>query len=140
MKLDSSYEGFSSNVIVKCSVTIKRLGNIGLESKNVPSILHRKNEWMNEVASCISTPQQYSSFFSCKKKTKMELNSTYLQSIVTQSGFDKESLKVFTSFVLFLYNHMIYLIGIPQVIFNVMVCSVIFYSSQVNLTKNYYLS
>ena len=61
----------------------------------------------------------------------MDLNSTYLQSILTQSGYEKDSLKMFTAFVLFLYNHMIYFIGIPQVIFNLIVCTVILYSSQV---------
>ena len=61
----------------------------------------------------------------------MELNSSFLNSVLERTDHDKNFLRNFASFVLFMYNHMIYVIGIPQLILNLMVASVIIYSSQV---------
>ena len=63
----------------------------------------------------------------------MELNSTVLMSVLDRTDFGKSFLKNFTLFVLFMYNHMIYFIGIPQVILNLMVAAIIIYSSRVRL-------
>ena len=63
----------------------------------------------------------------------MELNSTLLTSIFEQTNYDKTFLKRFTSFVLFMYNNMIYLIGIPQVVLNLCVVLTIIYSSKVRI-------
>ena len=61
----------------------------------------------------------------------MELNSTYLESVLVQCGYDTDSLRHFTTFVLFMYNHMIYLIGIPQLLFNLFVSAIVIYWSLV---------
>ena len=61
----------------------------------------------------------------------MELNSSFLNSVLERTDHDKNLLRNFASFVLFMYNHMIYVVGIPQLILNLMVASVIIYSSQV---------
>ncbi len=63
----------------------------------------------------------------------MELNSTYLQYVLVQCGYDTDFLRDFNTFVLFMYNHMIYLIGIPQLIFNLFVTGVVIYWSLVIL-------
>ena len=63
----------------------------------------------------------------------MELNSSFLNSILERTDHDKNFLRNFASFVLFMYNHMIYFIGIPQVILNLMVATIIIYSSRVRL-------
>ena len=36
MKFDSRYEGFSKNLIARCSTTLKGLGNTGLETEGLP--------------------------------------------------------------------------------------------------------
>jgi len=65
------------------------------------------------------------------KNKKMDLNSTVLTSIFDRTNYNKRFLKTFTSAVLFLYNHMIYFVGIPQLVLNLMVVFIIIYSSKV---------
>jgi hypothetical protein len=61
----------------------------------------------------------------------MELNSTNLHSVLIQFGYDIDFLRQLTTIVLFMYNHMIYFIGIPQLIFNLCVSGIVIYWSLV---------
>ena len=62
----------------------------------------------------------------------MELNASIIDSLLEKSGQDKGFLKNLASFTHFMYDHMIYIVGIPQMILNLMVVVVIIYSSKVS--------